>query len=432
MDGNGSVPAASGAATAHDGERPPPGPAPTRPKPAAARGVKGATRRGRPARTAAAAGGSHPAVECEADDNGDDLASEPVGSLYRTMAGAFVLHPKFQAVLDEICNTIDDCHGVEDEPPCLHVAGPSGAGKSTIAAKLKARYPVVCDGRRVRQVPLPDKVCDHVPILILRMPTQPTVISVGQAILRAYGDPKWSAGSRASVERRVHEYVRQCGTRALVLDDAQRAVDRNGTVVKIDLVDWLKEMHQFNGIILILVSLSRLGHLFEEDGDQIERRYDAPLELPPYCWIDQTGADCVSEQDQFLAIVSRMTALSPLPFALEVNVDNEDQMVAELALKRYFYASQGLIGMLVKLLKTAMRIAQRDPDSHPTVTLRLLHEACGKAFRLKKKMMLNAFAEDWMWQLPPPVLDDTLFVRQTKKRVGKRKAERDLMDGLTK
>ena len=379
-------------------------------------------------------GATEPSTAFEVDDGEEgSLADELPGSLYRTMAGAFVLHTKFKAVFDEICSTIDDCHGVEDEPPCMHVAGPSGAGKSTIAAKLLVRYPVVRDGRSIRQSPLPDEISDYVPLLVLRMPTQPTVITVGQEILRTYGDPKWFMGGRASVERRVRRFIKRCGTRAVVLDDAQRAVDRNGTVVKIDLVDWLKELHQSNGVILILVGLNRLRHLFEEDGDQIERRYDAPLELTPYSWVDSSGDDCTEQQDQFLAIVSGVISLSPLSFSPEVNVDNEDGVIAELALKRFYYASQGLVGMLVKLLKMAMRIAQRDPDRHVAVTLGLLEEACAKAFRLERRGMRNAFAADWLWQLPPAVLDDTMFVRKpTRRKTTKRSRERDLMDGLTK
>lgn len=374
------------------------------------------------------------AVREDEDEDEDEGEDGPEGSLYARMSAAFVLHPKFGEVMGELTAAIDQCHGVEDEPPCLHVIGPSGAGKSTLMLKLKERYPGRRDGLRYRLRGMPDLVCDEMPVLITRIPPAVSPLTLGRTMLEKYGDPNFDRGDLKDVEKRLRLYISRCKTRAIVLDDAQRAIDRNGTVVKALLVDWLKELHQSTGTILILVGLSRMLHLFADDGDQFDRRYDAALHLPPYRWIDACGIDCTAEQDQFNAIVAAMMKLSPLPFDAEVDVCNDNEAMSEMALRRFYYASQGLIGMLAKLLKRAMRIVMRDPAKHRSVSLALLHEAFEKGFKYQKKGMRNCFAPDWAWELPPPVADDRPIVRAPAKAAKrlKRHRQHDLRRALTK
>lgn len=355
-----------------------------------------------------------------------------MSSLYARMAGVFVPHPRFVGLLDDIRATIA-LHGASDELPCLHVSGPSGAGKTTLVKKLMASYPVERDARRFSNPPFEDATADHIPVLRIEMPPQPTVVSVGQEMLKEFGDPNWFKGSRTSVERRVDLYTARCGTRCFVIDEAQRTVDRNGTVVKADLADWFKKRHAETGTILVLVGLGRLSYLFERDA-QIKRRWNAELRLQPYQWT-RDGVDHVDDQDDFISILAAVRDISPIPFAAQADVEQADDKAATDVAKRFFYASQGLVGLLMKLFKGAVQIAMRWPERHPEMDFVLLHEAFERSFRYRQDGMVNPFGPAWAQQLPPPIQNDTLLLNPLpRKRPVKRAAQRrrELVEVLSK
>jgi hypothetical protein len=139
-------------------------------------------------------------------DQGSDILKGGVdltNPLVQEMSSIYIAHPRFIDKLEGVRRVIDTLHRVDEEPFCLQIGGPSGVGKSTLIRKLKEIYP-----RRPNAValehPLFGKlVLDNVPVVFAKMPTQPTVISLGQAMLKALGDPNYWRGGRSSVETRV-------------------------------------------------------------------------------------------------------------------------------------------------------------------------------------------------------------------------------------
>lgn len=360
-------------------------------------------------------------------------ADAGLDTLYGRMTKIFVPHPKFEEVFEEVRAAIE-LHGDDDELSCLHVGGPPGAGKTTLLKKLAREFPVQPSARRIPQPGIADAVADAVPLLLVEVPPQPTVISVAQAMLKKLGDPFWNKGGRSNLEARLDLLLNRCGTRAIVFDEGQRAIDRTWTVVKADLADWLKKRHKEANVVLVLVGLGRLGYLFQRDG-QIKRRWDEELRLPPYGWFNADGSDNVEHQEVFIGIVAAFARLSPLPFSPDLDVEQEDEAAALRAATRFYYASQGLVGLLKKLLKHAMRIAMRAPGRYTDVGLELLREAFEKGFRYKDEGMVNPFGPDWNGQAPPPVQDDTLLLEAPKPRrrratAGERR--RELVEALTK
>lgn len=372
---------------------------------------------------------------------GDAKAARPadadagLDTLYGRMTKIFVPHPKFQEVFEEVRAAIElHGDGDDDELPCLHIGGPPGAGKTTLLKKLAREYPVRADARRIPQPGMADAVADAVPVLLVEVPPQPTVISVAQAMLKKLGDPFWNKGGRSNLEDRVDLLLDRCGTRAVVFDEGQRAIDRTGTVVKADLADWFKKRHAQANVVLVFVGLGRLDYLFKRD-DQIKRRWDAPLRLPPYGWLNADGSDNIEDQEVFIGIVAAFARLSPLPFSPDLDVEQEDEAAALRAAMRFYYASQGLVGLLKKLMKHAMRIAMRAPARHTRIGLGLLREAFEKGFRYKDEGMVNPFGPDWDGQAPPPVQDDTLLLEVPKRRRRRATASerrRELVEALTK
>lgn len=342
-------------------------------------------------------------------------------TLLTDLSSIFVPHSRFESIYGEVRDVIElaPC----PDAPCLHVSGPSGVGKTTLRNRLTAEFPTLPDARRIKL--LRQVVCaDHIRLLDLRMPPQPTVKSLAREMLRLFGDDEWYRGDEFMVGDRVDRYIEGCGTAAVMIDDAQRAIDRTGVVVSEKLVDWLKERHERHGISLILLGLGRLRYLFEAD-DQIERRWDAELRLEPYRWGRDEDAN-LGDRADFIGVLASFSELSPLPFALDVT----DEAVAF----RFYYATRGLTGYLAKLLQMAMRIAMREP--HDRVNAELLEQAFERAFRAELHHMSNPFSAGFEARLPPPLDDDRILVAEMRdqKPLGmtKKRFRRAVLDRTTK
>ncbi|WP_372397768.1 AAA family ATPase [Azospirillum sp. HJ39] len=354
-----------------------------------------------------------------------DLLEVPPRTLYRQMASIFVPHPRFMRIMEEVrlILSLQDC---DDEAPCLQVSGPPGVGKSTLRKKLAQEYQAVPDGRLIDEPPHPVMTADRIPLLQFVMPPAPTVKSVGMEMLRTFGDPAWHRGDKYSFGKRVDRLVAACGTVGILIDEAQRAVDRNGVVVTEELADWFKSRHDENNVSLIFLGLGRLSYLFEQDG-QHERRCDAELRMPAYRWRTGDGMDDLEDQAQFIGTLLAFQKLSPIPFDFDVTEDR-------IAL-RFYYASRGVIGALKKLLKMCMRIIAQNPAVPRHITLELLEEAFDRAFRKEAHRMINPFSSTYAGQLPPPIEDDSLSRpdvatrRSAKKR---RLRKEDVNQALTK
>ncbi|WP_201859372.1 ATP-binding protein [Microvirga soli] len=354
----------------------------------------------------------------------------PSDDILGELDSIFIEHPAFEDVVEEVIATIG-LHGKVREAPNLFITGPSGIGKTTLVTKIEENFPRVVDGRRVNLPGGLEAVCDSVPLLCIDMPSQPTPISVARVLLKHLGDEFWRKGGRDDLNTRLVLYTQACGVRGIVVDEAQRAVDRDGVVRREDLAEWLKEIHSQINVSFILLGMGRVRHLFDHD-DQIDRRWDEEIQMPPYIW----GKDPVKDTDPvpesrlfFLALLVAFKEESPLPYAPEIDVLDEDEA------KKFYYASRGVVGLLKKLLSRAMWIATRDGDL--IVSADLLRRGFDKAFRKEKlhEKLINPWGPEWDGRMPPPIRDHTLLIQPKRTRRGKkRKSERraELTTALTK
>ena len=191
----------------------------------------------------------------------------------------FIKHPAFDEVVSEVEEALA-LHGKIRETPNLYITGPSGIGKSTLKDKLRESHPRVPNSRKVKLSNGTEAICDYVPLVCVEMPSQPTVITLARQILKDIGDPDWDKGDRKSLTDRVELYVPACGVRGIVIDEAQRAVDRDGVVRREDLAEWLKERHNKLNVSFFLLGMGRVRYLFDHD-DQIDRRWDEELPMAP-------------------------------------------------------------------------------------------------------------------------------------------------------
>lgn len=313
--------------------------------------------------------------------------------IYAKIDAIFINHPKFAHAYGEVRDLVE--LPVTLTAPCVHVSGPSGVGKSTLKNRMKAEFPPELGGAEVRLLGGVRMVTDRHQVLSIRMPSSPTVKGLAREMLIAYGDELWSRGDEYTLGDRVDRYIEASGTRVILIDEAQRAVERSGTVVSDKLIDWIKSRHETNSVGFVLLGLGSLRHLFEADR-QIERRWDAEIRLEPYRWYLPNGSPDLTGQDDFIALLATFRDLCPAAFAFDV----EDDEVAF----RFFYLSRGLIDGVKKVLLKCARLMKR--NGKQVIDFALLEEAANGAFRLEAHGMQNPFSEDFIPTAPPPLEDD--------------------------
>lgn len=330
-------------------------------------------------------------------------------SAYRAIDSVFVNHPNFAAAYEDIRDLIElkPVHTA----PCIHVSGPSGVGKTTLRKRFSREYPAEPDGAVVRLTGGLTMVADRHRLITLRMPESPTVKGLAREILKAYGDEFWNRGDEYSLGDRVDRFIAASHTDAIMIDDAQRAIERSGTVVSDKLIDWIKSRHETNCVGFVLLGLGNLRHLFEADR-QIERRWDAEIRLEPYAWFHPDGTENLEGQGNFIGLLAKFRDLSPIPF--KVDIENDDIAY------RFFYLSRGLVDGVKKVLLRGVRLMRRTGSKE--FDLPLLEQATIAAFRLHQHGMQNPFSGNFRAEPPPPLEDDyrVVIAKKRPKASGKR------------
>ncbi|MFN4297252.1 MAG: TniB family NTP-binding protein [Brevundimonas sp.] len=322
---------------------------------------------------------------------------------YAAIDSIFVNHPNFAYAMEEIRDLIELAPA--RTAPCIHVSGPPGVGKSTLKDRIAVEYPPVPNGAQVKLMGGLKMTADRHQLLIATMPPSPTVKGLARELLKAYGDEFWNRGDEYTLGDRVDRFVAANQTAAILIDEAQRAVERSGTVVSDKLIDWIKSRHETNSVGIILLGLGNLRHLFDADR-QIERRWDAEIRLEPYRWFQPNGDPDYAGQDNFIGLLATFRDLSPVP--LEFDVEDDDIAF------RFFYLSRGLVDGIKKVLLKSTRLMKR--GDKVAIDLPLLREAAEGAFRLEKNGMQNPFCPTFIAQ-PPPPLDDDYEIKIAKKRI---------------
>jgi hypothetical protein len=254
------------------------------------------------------------------------------------------------------------------------------------------------------------------------MPEEPTPTTVCHAILEAYGDRWFRTGSVENLTHRIDRLIDKCETTTIIIDEAQRLVDRDGTVAAQKLIDWFKSRHSKHNIALIFLGLPRLRDLFEADR-QIERRWDAEIEMPAYRWKTSKGVDDIEGQDNFMGILVAFLSLSRLTFAFDIH----DRKVGQ----RFHYASGGIPGHVKKLILRLIRLLNRRAENGP-IDLPHFAAAFDKAFRPQIHGMVNPFLNDFDFRETPSVwLDDVAPARGLAGKGKKKTIKQERMEANT-
>lgn len=201
--------------------------------------------------------------------------------------------------------------------PNLLLIGPTNNGKSMIVEKFRRMHPPVSH---------PDH--EHIPVLAVQMPSEPSVIRFYVAMLAALGAPLRPRQRLAELEQVTLGLLRAIGVRVLVIDELHNVLAGRGDARRefLNLIRFLG-----NELRIPLVGVgTHEAYLAIRSDDQLENRFE-PFPLPRW----QPDAEACSLLASF---ATSFPLRRPSPIATE-------EMAAYLLTR-----SEGTIGELARLL----------------------------------------------------------------------------------
>jgi hypothetical protein len=257
-----------------------------------------------------------------------------------------IKYPLFKTAITRI-QACFDSHDSTAEPDCCPIVGESGGGKTTIISYFANLHPRV----------------DHkwgleVPVLVAKVPARPTVKSFAETLLYQLGDPLWSRGNTVSKSIRLRELLRRCRVRLLALDEFQHFVDVRQANIPNDVADWLKEQVEEARLAIVVLGLQRCLEVLRQN-EQLRRRFGATLRVGAFRW------DLKEDRTAYRAFLRAVQEQLP-EYAIPSLSD------VDMAFRMH-YASYGLIGYTMKIIRGAARIARYHPCRQ--ITLRTLSQS---------------------------------------------------------
>ncbi|HEV2681400.1 MAG TPA: TniB family NTP-binding protein [Rhodanobacter sp.] len=266
-------------------------------------------------------------------------------------------HPAFELAGCELMHAYRGV-GYSDFPRYLQLSGPSRAGKTCLVTDFMKTAPAI-----QRQEGL------HRPIVYAPIPPKGTTMGVIENLLRALGDPHWARGTETNKLSRLLLQLSECGCRMIVLDEFQHLVDKGQNKTLKRTVDFIKALAEPNRWALVASGLSEAQAAIDGDA-QLSGRFDAPLEIARFEW-----TDAVLHKQYRGVLAAFEEALAPFELP---SLEGE-----ELAL-RFYLATGGLMGLIVKLLQRVIE----DAIDEERLTIRMPHlnDAFRRAIRFASRL----------------------------------------------
>jgi hypothetical protein len=208
--------------------------------------------------------------------------------------------------------------------PNLLLIGPTNNGKSMIIEKFRRTHPPVSH---------PDR--EHIPALVVQMPSDPSVIRFYVAVLAALGAPLRPRQRLAELEQVTLSLLRAVGVRILVIDELHNVLAGRGEGRRefLNLIRFLG-----NELRIPLVGVgTREAYLAIRSDDQLENRFQ-PFPLPRW-----------EPDGEARSLLASFAASFPL---------RHRSSIATGDMARYLLTrSEGTIGELARLLTEAAAAA---------------------------------------------------------------------------
>jgi hypothetical protein len=250
---------------------------------------------------------------------------------YRVVECTLVPHRAFERGLARMELCYEHAASLEpgDEPICLAVVGESRTGKSRL---LKEFYERHADAR--------SRDGRSVPILRIRTPATATVGGFVEHALESIGDPSYYSGSNEQKTTRLRKLLKEAGTRVILVDEFQEfndAANRKQTKL---MTNWLKTLVENANVALFVAGLPSCLQTIDGN-EQLAGRFQECLRMPRFDWL------VADDRGQFMDILDAFAQSIGEHYRLP-KLDSDEMAF------RFYCATGGLMGYLVKLLRAAV------------------------------------------------------------------------------
>lgn len=314
-------------------------------------------------------------MEVQPTETKTAAAGGPDWGLLRANA-ALIRHPRFRELHREI-RRCQDLSKIAGEPQCMSLEGTMGAGKSTLVKDYAAAFPrrETDDGAII-------------PVLYVETPYPATPKGVAAEMLGALRDPAAEKGPLWSMNFRLKGFTHDCQVELVILDDIHHLIDRVVDRVLVDVSEWLKVLIKNTGIPFLIVGLDGTVQRILDLNPQLSRLFAAREKLAPFAW-DEGREETVREFSFFVQY-----AEEALGMHLSGELSRRDM------LRRLHYATNGIVGNLMNLLREAHLEARE--RGREELDLAVIAAAFRKRLAEHVKKEVNPFAEQLEASFVPP------------------------------
>lgn len=285
------------------------------------------------------------------------------------VSNLIVDYPRFSEVIEKI----EYCHKTSkfsSEPENLFIGGPTGAGKTTVCNKYIKRYPRIVEGEITK-----------VPVLKVTIPSPATEKGLVTKMLYEIGDPLAETGSRSMQTIRIERFIEKCGVELIILDEFQHFIDRDSEKVLRTVADWLKVLIEDTGVPQVLLGLNEGSYanhaeIIFDANPQLSRRFAHRHNLEPFRF---SRTEEIIEFRKFLHIIDKSLPLECVSELADVDMAT-----------RFYYASDGVVAYIMKLIKSGTSIALKKNEEH--LTLDILTKAFDSNVHSDKSWKINPFS----------------------------------------
>ncbi|MDA8255331.1 MAG: TniB family NTP-binding protein [Betaproteobacteria bacterium] len=210
----------------------------------------------------------------------------------------------------------------------LAFVGQSGSGKSTVLDYYADKFPFQqhATGR-------------YMSVIRVLTPESPTVKSLAQAFLDAMDVPGADKGTGPEKTKRIIKYLCDCRVEVIAVDEFHHFFELGrSTRDARAIADWLKNLLSRCKVVMVLVGLPK-SILALNGSQQLRRRFASAHYMKPFGYVT------AEEQEVFQAVLEHLQSLLPCPC-----IDLGEPETA----RQFFFASQGLIDYLIKILEGAV------------------------------------------------------------------------------
>jgi hypothetical protein len=197
-------------------------------------------------------------------------------------------------------------------------------------------------------------------------------------MLEALGDPAAHKGPLWSMNSRLIQYLRLCKVQLVILDDFHHLIDKETNRVLETVSDWLKVLIKETNVPFLVVGIEGRVEQILQANSQLSRLFAVREKLEPFQW-NPADETTIKEFASFIKYVER-----------GMGIALSDELPRAELLYRLHYATDGVVGNVMNLIRFAALLAQEQEVE--TLTLSILSQAFTKRLHKHLARKANPFA----------------------------------------